>query len=310
MISSAILPRRAALGALLAAVALQPLPAQTAAPAAAPAPAAQAAAVEKQLDGIVGFEVKLGTDEWRLPKLARSPRRHDELAIAGLGVTQRAFIVYPQQAGPAPVILMMPEDQGLNTWARSQADELAAMGYIVIVPDLLAGRGPNGGGRESFPDLRSVFRIHSQLPRTAEPGMTAQLNFWADYAKKLPQFGGKLAGVGFAWGAGRIMNFAVQRPDLTLVAVFYDAAPMPDKLARLTAPLYGFYAEHDDRVTRSLERTRTAMKQLGKPYEEVVYPGSDHMFVRLGEEPRNDNPANIEARHASLARLQQILKRL
>ncbi|MBC2665846.1 dienelactone hydrolase family protein [Novosphingobium flavum] len=276
-----------------------------------PAPPAPAAdPMDKVLDGIVAFEVKLGTDDWRQPKLRYSQREHAELALPGLGVTQRAFIVYPQKAEKAPVILMMPEDQGLNSWARSMADEIAAMGYIVVVPDLLAGRGPNGGGRESFPDLRSVFRIHSQLPRTDEPGMTAQLNFWADYAKALPRFNGKLAGVGFAWGAGRIMHFAVQRKDLAAVAIFYDAAPMPEKLAGLSAPLYGFYAEHDDRVTRSLERTRTAMKQLGKPYQEVIYPGSDHMFVRLGEEPRDDNPANIEARHASLARLQEILRGL
>jgi dienelactone hydrolase len=35
----------------------------------------------------------------------------------------------------------------LNDWARDTADQIAAMGYIVVVPDLLSGLGPNGGGR-------------------------------------------------------------------------------------------------------------------------------------------------------------------
>jgi carboxymethylenebutenolidase len=51
-----------------------------------------------------------------------------------------------------------------------------------------------------------------------------------------------------------------------------------------------------------------AMLAAGKQYEPVIYPGSEHMFVRLGEEPGNKNAANIEARARSLARLQEILK--
>jgi carboxymethylenebutenolidase len=50
------------------------------------------------------------------------------------------------------------------------------------------------------------------------------------------------------------------------------------------------------------------MASLAKKYEPVVYPGAEHMFVRLGEMPGNRNPANLEARNLSMARLQQLLK--
>jgi carboxymethylenebutenolidase len=201
---------------------------------------------------------------------------------------------------------MIPEDQGLGNWARDMADEIAAMGYVVVVPDMFSGMGPNGGDRDSFPTLRSAFEAHRDHP-VPEPEMTADLDAWADYAKAMPRSDGKLAVLGYAWGGGRAFWFATQRKDLSAAFIFYDAAPPAAALAGLNTPVYAFYAEHDARVTRSLEATKAAMASLGKVYEPVTYPGSDHMFVRLGEEPRDKNPANTLARHAALARLQDLL---
>jgi carboxymethylenebutenolidase len=172
---------------------------------------------------------------------------------------------------------------------------------------LLSGLGPNGGGRSSFTDLKSVFAAFSTLP-AKEPMLTAELNAWADYGRMRTQSNGKLAVAGFAWGGGRAWWFATQRKDLSAAFVFYDAAPAPEALAGVTAPVYGFYAMIDPRVTKSLSATMAAMAAASKRYEPVIYPGSEHMFVRLGEEPGNTNPANIEARTRALSRLQEILK--
>jgi carboxymethylenebutenolidase len=275
-----------------------------------PASTTPASSTTDWLADAVAFEQGLGGDEWRLARLQRSSRRHDELSLAGLGATQRAFVAYPDKPGPAATVILVPEDQGLNTWARSMADEIAAMGFVALVPDLFAGRGPGGGGSEAFADVRSKFVVSATLPHTSEAAMTAQLNFWTDYARTLSAFNGKLAAVGFAWGGGRALWFATQRKDLAAVVVFYDTAPPAEALAGLSAPLYGFYAERDLRVRRSLDATRAVTARLGKYYEEILYPAADHMFVRLGEEPRGANPANIIARHQSLARLQQILRGL
>lgn len=42
----------------------------------------------------------------------------------------------------------------------------------------------------------------------------------------------------------------------------------------------------------------------------VIYKGADHAFMRVGEDPADPNPANIEALKASLARIQQELGKL
>ncbi|MBC2663915.1 dienelactone hydrolase family protein [Novosphingobium flavum] len=311
------------LAAILLAVAAAPAPAwadQAAVPVSAPASVtaptepvdrdeqllAKTKAGTLVLDEVIEIEDRLGSDQWRAAKLANSTRLRRDVTITRAGKTLGGLVVFPDKRGPAPVILMVPEDQGLNRWGRLMADELAALGYIVVAPDFHYGLAPNGGGASDYPDYKTVFYTHRATKRD-NVEMTADMNAWADYAKTLPGFNGKMAGVGFAWGAGRVFNFAVQRKDLTAAFIFYDAAPPPEKLAGLTAPVYGFYAEYDPRVTRSLEATRSAMKRLGKKYEEVVYPGSEHMFVRLGEEPRNRNPANTLARNKALARLQELL---
>ena len=262
---------------------------------------------DQMIDRIVAAEAPYRNDSWRATKLAQSPRRHEVARIPSVSGTLEGFVVYPDTPKKVPVVLMIPEDQGLNNWARDMADQIAAMGYIVVVPDLLSGLGPNGGGRSSFTDLKSVLSAFSRLP-AKEPMLTAELNAWADYGNMRPQSSGKLAVVGFAWGGGRAWWFATQRKDLTAALIFYDAAPSAEMLAGVTAPVYGFYAMSDPRVTKSLPDTMTAMAAAGRTYEAVIYPGSDHMFIRLGEEPGNQNPANIEARSRALSRLQEILK--
>jgi len=260
---------------------------------------------EQMAERVIREDLPYGSDTWRVQKLSESPRRREMVKLPGTNRTLQAFVVYPATKEKVPVVMMVPEDQGLNDWAKAMADEVAMMGYIVVVPDLLAGHGPNGGGRDSFPDTKSALMAHFLL---TEQIMTADMNAWADWSEKLEQCNSKIAVMGFGWGGGRAFQFATQRKKLDAVYIFYDAAPSLKALAGLTAPVYGFYAEIDSRVIKSLDGTKAAMAELGKKYEPVVYLGAEHMFVRLGEMPGNTNPANTEARYMAMARLQQLLK--
>jgi carboxymethylenebutenolidase len=299
--------RRSGFGLCLAGVVLG-LAVSSAAAQESDAVQAQRIAREQSVNRLLAAEVPLGSDAWRAQKLAQSHRRHEMAKLPAGGRTLQAFVVYPDTREKVPVVLMVPEDQGLNNWARDMADQIAAMGYVVIVPDVYSGYGPNGGGRDSFPDAKAALMVLPALMK--EEILIADQNAWADYGKQLTQSNGKLAIVGFAWGGGRASWFATQRKDLTAAFVFYDWSPPAQALAGVTAPVYGFYAEDDTRVTKTLGATKAAMASAGKQYEQVIYPGSEHMFVRLGEEPGNSNPANVEARSQSLARLQALLKKL
>lgn len=245
------------------------------------------------------------SQDWAKAMLNKSPRHQEWVKIKYGNRTVNAFVVYPEVSHKAPVVLMIHEIFGLTDWARSMADDMAAMGYIVVAPDLLSGFGPNGGDTSSFPDMQAAIKAVSGLdPAT----ITADLNATADYALKLAAANGKLAVVGFCWGGGQSFRFATERKGLSAAFVFYGPPPPPDSMKSITAPVYGFYGGNDARITATVPATKTAMAAAGKSYEPVIYEGAGHGFMRAGEDPANTNPANAKARAEGLKRLKALLK--
>ncbi len=245
--------------------------------------------------------------EWAKALLDKSPRHQEWVKVKYGNRAVDAFVVYPEVSHKAPVILLIHEIFGLSDWARSMADDIAAMGYIVIAPDLLSGLGPSGGGTNAFPDQQSVIRAVSSL----DPGtITADLDATADYALKFPSANGKLAVIGFCWGGGQSFRFATTRHGLRTAFVFYGPPPPADALKSITAPVYGFYAGNDARISSTVPDTKTAMAAAGKTYDPVIYDGAGHGFMRAGEDPTNTNPANTAARKQALARLQSLLGKM
>ena len=241
--------------------------------------------------------------DWAKQKLDKSPRHQEWVKVTYGSRTVDAFVVYPEVSHKAPVVVLIHEIFGLTDWARSMADDIAAMGYIVIAPDLLSGLGPNGGGTSSFTDMQATIKAVSGLnPDT----VTADLNAAADYALKFPAANGKLAVVGFCWGGGQSFRFATERRGLSAAFVFYG--PPPADFAGISAPVYGFYGGNDARITATVPDTKTAMAAAGKKYDAVIYPGAGHGFMRAGEDPANTNPANVTARDEGLKRLKRLLK--
>jgi carboxymethylenebutenolidase len=63
-----------------------------------------------------------------------------------------------------------------------------------------------------------------------------------------------------------------------------------DALARISAPVYGFYAGNDARINATIPATTDAMRELQKKYDPVTYDGAGHGFMRAGEAPEPKAP--------------------
>jgi carboxymethylenebutenolidase len=253
---------------------------------------------------LVSSALSLSAQDWAKAALEKSPRHREYVALKHDGRTVQAFVVYPEVSGKAPVVVMIHEIFGLSDWAKLMADELAAKGYIVIAPDLLSGAGPNGGGTDSFAGQDQVTKAVSGLDPNQ---VTADLDAAANYGKKQPSANGKLFVAGFCWGGGKSFAFSTHRHDLSAAFVFYG--PPPPDFSTITAPVYGFYAGNDARISSTVPATTEAMKAAGKKYDPVIYDGAGHGFMRAGQAP-DATDANKKAYDEGFARLTSLIDKL
>jgi carboxymethylenebutenolidase len=212
------------------------------------------------------------------------------------------FVAYPENPQKATVVLVIHEIFGLSDWVKLHCDDLAAAGYIAVAPDLLSGTGVT-----ATEDVEAARKAISLLP---DDQVTADLRAVAAYAKGLPASNGKLVVAGFCWGGTQTFRFATNSDQMVASFPFYGTAPeKKEELARIKAPVFGFYAENDARVNATLPATEQAMKSLGKRYDPVVYQAAGHGFMRAGVAP-DATPANAKAHQDAWKRLLELIKSL
>jgi len=233
------------------------------------------------------------TQDWAKQRLAKSPRHQEWVKVKNGTREVNSFVVYPEVKNKATAVVVIHEIFGMSDWVQSLTDQLAEAGYIAIAPDLLSGMGPNGGGTSSL-DRNGVGQAIRDLPPDQ---ITADLNAVADYVSKLPASNGKVVVTGYCWGGSQSFRFATNRPSLKAAFVFYGSVPAgtdnaPDKtaVAKITAPVYGFYAGNDARIDATIPATTAAMAELKKTYDPVTYDGAGHGFMRAGEAPEPTAP--------------------
>jgi len=188
------------------------------------------------------------------------------------------WVEYPTGTAKAPVVIVMQHGPGLDDWQRALADQLAFQGFIAIAADLYSGLGPNGGNWDSFEGIDAALRAAGKL--TPEEAIRRYKTAY-DYGMKLPRASGKVASLGFCAGGTYSFRFAGEVPEINAAVVFYGTQPNADLMAKIKAPVLGFYGEDDARVTSTVEPTISAMKQQGKSYEPHIYPHATHGFLEF-----------------------------
>jgi len=220
-------------------------------------------------------------------RLNSSPRHGEYVKIDVRGTPVRTWVVYPERKDRAPVVIVIHEIFGLTDWIRAVADQLAADGFVAVAPDLLSGKGPGGGGTETFASRDDAVRAVSELPHDE---VNARLDAVRTWALALPAAARASGTVGFCWGGSTSFAYAVAQPALDAAVVYYGTAP-PDlgTLAAVKAPVLGLYGGNDARVDATLAATTAKMKELGKTYEPHVFDGAGHGFLRAqgGEDGAN-----------------------
>jgi carboxymethylenebutenolidase len=222
-------------------------------------------------------------------RLQASPR-HAEWAMIptapGSSDSIASWVVYPERRDNAPVVVVIHEIFGLSSWVRGVADQMAADGFIAIAPDLLSlERGGATTDSMAFADARAM------IGRVTPEKMNAMVAAVAQYGMALPAAGKSYGVVGYCWGGSASFNHAVfGAPGLKAAVVYYGSSPSAENIAKVRIPVLGLYGENDQRVNSTIARADSTMRAVGATYEQRIYTGAGHGFLRA-----QDQPANAEA---------------
>jgi len=245
------------------------------------------------------------SDSTATQRLNTTPR-HGELVavdVPGESVKLRTWISYPERKDNAGVVIVIHEIFGLLDWIRGVADQLAADGFIAVVPDLVTGLGPGGGGTESFASRDSVVQAVFHL----SPEETAKrLDATRDWALKLPAGNGRYATMGFCWGGGVSFRYAASTPAPKGAIVFYGVSPDSATIQKIAAPVLGFYGGDDARVGATIAPAAAQMVALEKNYEVHSFEGAGHGFLR---QQSGKDGANLKATQQAWPRAIEFLRK-
>ncbi|WP_328994507.1 dienelactone hydrolase family protein [Kribbella sp. NBC_01245] len=179
-------------------------------------------------------------------------------------------------SGAGPGLLLLQEIFGISPYIRARAADLAALGYVVLAPEVY-WRLDDATVDENAPDLlEKALGLVSRLDwPTAVTDSAAAL----DQLRLRPEITGGVGLIGFCFGGGLAFNVAaVTSPDV-LVSYYGSALPnLLDLAPQVTAPSLHHFGTADAYIDQeTVERIRTAV--TGNPATEfVLYDGAGHAF--------------------------------
>jgi carboxymethylenebutenolidase len=205
-----------------------------------------------------------------------------------------SFVAFPNETGTfSPVILLM-DVFGPRPWLFEMTEQMAALGYFVLCPNLFYRSRKAPLIDQSFPLDQVQFgeAIQYLMPMmkawSPELAMKDLLAFtqYFDQQKQIRK--GKLGISGYCFGGSLGLRMAARFPErVTCLASFHagnlatDAADSPHLLLRkVKAELYFGHADNDKSLPPDqIERFQQALEETPLRYETEVYKGAAHGFT-------------------------------
>lgn len=205
---------------------------------------------------------------------------------AGHGEGRGYWVTPAELSGPAPVVLVVHENRGLNPYIKDVARRLAKAGFVAFAPDALHPLGGYPGNDDEGRAMQS-----SMDPGKIEQDFVAA----AGFLKNHEMSNGKLGAVGFCFGGYIVNMLAATLPDLLNAAVpFYGTPAAAELRGNVRGPLLVQLAELDERVNASWPEYEAALKANQAEYTMHMYPNANHGF-------HNDSTVRYDAASAELA---------
>lgn len=212
------------------------------------------------------------------------------------------YLAVPDSPGKHGAVILVHEWNGLVDRIRQTADALAAEGYVALAVDLYSGQV--GRSREENIEL---MRITREKP----DAIIANLDAAARYLKGRPDVAGKVAAMGWCFGGGIALSYALGSEHHEGTAIFYgQLLDDPKQLKSIHHEVYGTFAGNDRGIpVKQVNSFVAALRQAGVENDVHIYDHVQHGFwLHVDRDPENNTAAALDAWQRLKDYLNRVLK--
>ena len=175
--------------------------------------------------------------------------------------------------GKRPAILVIHEWWGLNDYTKRRAKMLAELGYIAMAVDMY-GNGRIGNDPGAAQNLAMPYYQHPDMAKKIFDRAVEEL-------KKNPNVDQtKMAGIGYCFGGGMLLNFVRMGEPLNGIVSFHgNLLGTPANKDLTKAEILVCHGEADSFVNAQVAPFKKQMDSIGKSYTFKSYPGATHAFT-------------------------------
>ncbi len=201
----------------------------------------------------------------------------------------QGYLTIPAGSGKHGAVILIHEWDGLGERVKQVADAFAAEGYVALAADLYSGR--TGGTPE-----KNMALVKETL---ADPKqITANLDAAVKFLKARKDVSGKVAAIGWCYGGGVALSFALDSANHEGTAMFYGSLlDDPEKLSHLHHELYGTFAGLDERIRPDdVQHFVAALRGAGIKNDVHIYDDVKHGFwLYVDRDPKANTAPALDA---------------
>jgi len=189
-------------------------------------------------------------------------------------LTMNNYVAYDENVeGKRPAVLVIHEWWGLNDYTKRRAKMLAELGYVAMAVDMY-GNGRMGNDPGAAQNLAMPYYQHPDMAKKIFDRAVEEL-------KKDPNVDQtKMAGIGYCFGGGMLLNFVRMGEPLNGIVSFHGSllgTPANKDLTK--AEILVCHGEADSFVNAEVAPFKKQMDSIGKTYTFKSYPGATHAFT-------------------------------
>ncbi len=209
-------------------------------------------------------------------------------------VALEGYLAYDDSLqGKRPVVLIVHEWWGLNSYVKGRAEQIARLGYVALALDIY-GKGVRATTMDEAGKLAGAF--YQDRPLMRKRALAGLIE-----AKSLPMVDvTRVAAIGYCFGGGVVLELARSGADIRGVVTFHGSldTPHPEDARNIKAKVLVCHGANDPFVTQErVVAFWNEMRDAKVDWQLNVYSNAVHSFTNpgSGDDPSKGMAYNKEA---------------